>query len=75
MLECDTCKHQTSEPNSFKYQSEKMSYPVFVDKIKCKIHGDKELNELMAGTWMYSDQPCLFFKPHCGKCGGNCANT
>ena len=74
MLECNTCKNQTSEPNSFEYQSEKMSYPVFVDKVVCKIHGNNESNRLIAGTWIYGDQPCLFYKAHCGKCGGDCAS-
>ena len=58
MLECEECKHKIYSTLSAFYAER--AY------VKCKVIGKNNTVTLDYTT------ECLFFKPHCGKCGGNC---
>ncbi len=69
MLECDICKYRVGNKlHTMMYQPNPHIRIVEGGELICKSYGNRE------AEWIDDSNQCLFFKPHCGKCGGGCAN-
>ena len=69
MLECEECRNRVGTIE-LSYHSSMFD--------SCKVLKGEPEEHLLWGFQIPHEEEsnnCLFFKPHCGKCGGNCGKV